>query len=688
MTKFRAFNSALISVALLLSWGSAANAQQINDITGTNSAEDMACLVFISAIFIGNQDCTYNEVHPFIASITWSGPIFSAGYYPVGGSPFDVGSTPQCDNSPIPPVLIDCPQPADGKADFPIGGTVTIDDQGTPCTADDTIAAAIALGAATRAATGGGDGRIEETWGDGGVVFNIDPTTVSTATPNGGGCDYVIASQGMPPLLQQGGVDDYPADDTGNGSPGFCDASAPVAMASWNPGPQFGPIDTTNCVAPGGATPPGCDGTGNIGAVINVTVDGSWSCTELGTTSPACDPGAGSQFTGSRAILENALISVSIDGNGDITAARMFANNEDKTLDSAPLYSNVWDGAVLDFTGTCNNCAGGAPVAGDDGPYSILEGSADAPLGPPTTGTNDTGWTNNVTITVTVPPTLGTATPIGSGGPAMDTNFNYLPNLAATGPDTFTYQVDDGVTQETAVVSIDIQADIPPVANPGTGPDIDTQGVAPDSTSGDLNVTSIQPPIDMGNTPSTVTAVAAGASDAGTCAANGTTVTFTPDAATFVGTGVCDYTIEDAQMETATSTVTFDIPNALPAISDTSAGESPSDQPVTVDLSGSITLGNGDAAQNPLTVTTDATDGSCTLTGTDLTYTPDAGFEGPDACTVTITDGNGDTDEGIIDLIIAAGQSTEGLPGGSSATDLWTLSMLLGLPLLRRRRRS
>jgi hypothetical protein len=648
----------------------------------------MACLVFISAIFIGSQDCTYNEVHPFVASVTWGGPIFSAGYYPVGSSPFETGtSTPECDDRNNMPV-IPCPQPGDAKADFGITGTVTIDDLGTPCDADDTITATIALDAATRAATGGGEGRLEETWGDGDVVFNMAATTVSTATPNGGGCDYVIASQGMPPLLQQGGVDDYPADDTGNGSPGFWDASTPVAMASWNPGPQFGPIDETNCVAPGGATPPGCDGTGNVGAEILVTVGPSWSCTEIDTDTPQCvaDPDGGSTFVGSRSILENTLVSVSIDAAGDITAARMFANNEGKTLDSAPLYENTWDGAVLDFTGTCNNCAGGAAVAGDDGPYPVLQGSLNNSLN---TGANDTGWTDPATITLNAAPDNGgTATPAGTPGDATLVTFDYTPALAFSGVETFTYDVNDGVNPAaTATVTVNVEADNLPVANPGTGPDISTQGVAPDSVSGDLDITTIAGN-ELGNAPSTVTAVTAGASDAGACSANGTTVTFTPDAATFVGTGVCDYTIEDTQMDMATSTVTFDIPNALPAITDTSAGESVADEPVTVDLTAAITLGNGDAAQNPLTVSTDATDGSCTLTGNDLTYTPDAGFSGPDECTVTITDGNLDTADAVIDFLIAAGQSTVGLPGGSSATDLWTLSMLLGLPLLRRRRRS
>jgi hypothetical protein len=661
MTKFRAFNSALISVALLLSWGSALNAQTTNDITGTNSASGDACLVAIAGIFLGGLDCTSDATEPSpLGAVGWIGPIFSAGYYLPGTSPFDLGGPPTA------------PAPGDNKSPIAITGTVTIDDLGTPCDADDTIAASIALDAGTRAATGGAAGRLEESWGDGGIAFNIAATTVTSAAANGGGgCDYEIASMGMPPLMQIGGADAYPSDLDNptvpmTASP-IWDAPIAVPIGSWNPAG---------------------DGTGNVGASITVVTDGSWSCVENGTDGTQCDlGGGGSHFNGTRAVLENALIAISTDGGGDITSARMYANNEGMTLFTPPLTTNAWDGALLDFTGTCNNCGGGSAVAGDDA-YSVLENSLATSLD---TGANDTGWTGAPTVALNqVPDNGGTATVVPNADAALVT-FDYTPALNFSGEEIFTYDISTATDPlATATVTVTVEADIPPVANPGTGPAISTQGVTPDSASGALDITTIAGN-DLGNTPSTVSAVTAGASDAGTCSANGTTVTFTPDAATFVGTGVCDYTIEDAQTETATSTVTFDIPNALPAITDTSAGESPADEPVTVDLSGSITLGNGDAAQNPLTVTTDATDGSCTLTGTDLTYTPDAGFEGPDECTVTITDGNLDSADAVIDFLIAAAPSnegTEGLPGGSSAVDLWTLSMLLGLPLLRRRRRS
>ena len=61
----------------------------------------------------------------------------------------------------------------DPKYNVPLRGTVTVDDKGTPCDADDTLAADIAYGAATRNFAGGPGTRGEETWGDGDLGFEL-----------------------------------------------------------------------------------------------------------------------------------------------------------------------------------------------------------------------------------------------------------------------------------------------------------------------------------------------------------------------------------------------------------------------------------------------------------------------------------------------------------------------------------
>ncbi len=93
-------------------------------------------------------------------------------------------------------------------------------------------------------------------------------------------------------------------------------------------------------------------------------------------------------------------------------------------------------------------------------------------------------------------------------------------------------------------------------------------------------------------------------------------------------------------------------------------------------------------------MTTDGTNGSCTLSAADatgtLTYTPNAGYTGADSCILSLTDGDGDdpadTDTATIDITVNAADDIT-LPGGSSSMDLWSLSLLGSLPLLMRRRR-
>ena len=63
---------------------------------------------------------------------------------------------------------------------------------------------------------------------------------------------------------------------------------------------------------------------------------------------------------------------------------------------------------------------------------------------------------------------------------------------------------------------------------------------------------------------------------------------------------------------------------------------------------------------------------------------------GDDSCVVRLTDGDGDSDDGTFNFTVEAvddGGDGIKLPGGSSSLDLWSLTLLGALPLLRRRRR-
>ena len=130
--------------------------------------------------------------------------------------------------------------------------------------------------------------------------------------------------------------------------------------------------------------------------------------------------------------------------------------------------------------------------------------------------------------------------------------------------------------------------------------------------------------------------------------------------------------------------ITVTIPNVTPILGD---GAITTDQDTaSTPRALVITPGNGSVAQHTLVVTTAATNGTCVISGTSLTYTPDAAFFGSDSCVVTITDGDGSQDTGAFSITVTEVSSALELPGGGGALDLWSLSLLGALPLLRRRR--
>jgi len=249
------------------------------------------------------------------------------------------------------------------------------------------------------------------------------------------------------------------------------------------------------------------------------------------------------------------------------------------------------------------------------------------------------------------------------------------------------------VPDDTATVTVTVTNEVP-TAGPGTITSISTVGFDPSTRTGTFNAATGN---NLGDAPSAVTATGA---TLGSTSVVGTTVTYTPLATFFQGSDTFSYTITDADDETATNTVTVTIADALPTVAaatiTTTADTASAPRTLT------FTLGNGSAAQHPLTVSTAAANGTCALssatavTGTTVTYTPNAGYTGGDSCVITIIDenGTGDTATGTITITVNAAPGSGGggggglLPGGSGAFDPWSLALLAGLPLLGRLRAS
>jgi hypothetical protein len=237
---------------------------------------------------------------------------------------------------------------------------------------------------------------------------------------------------------------------------------------------------------------------------------------------------------------------------------------------------------------------------------------------------------------------------------------------------------------DTAEVTVDIENQLP-VATAGAI-SISTAGADPNDTSGSVNVTTITGN-SVGDTPAVVTV--SGVSN-GTATVSGTTITFEPAAGFFAGTTTFQYSIADEDGEEDGSDVTVTIADVAPTLAN---GAGAGNQDALVNASAAFIAGNGTVAQHTLAVQTQALNGSCAaaVSGSNVvvTYTPNSGYTGPDSCVVRLRDGDGDPDDGTFTYTINAtggGGSGISLPGGSSAIDPWSLLLLGGLPLLRRRR--
>lgn len=320
--------------------------------------------------------------------------------------------------------------------------------------------------------------------------------------------------------------------------------------------------------------------------------------------------------------------------------------------------------------------------ANDDSASTRLNTATNIPI-----GANDLGFTDPVTVTIVVPPNQGGGAVAAASGAAAGQTVAYTPAAALGTPtytETFTYQMTDGTLTDSGVVTVTVNNAVPD-AKVGAIT-ISTAGVAPLNATGSFTAPGAGGSLGDGGT---VTINPQGSK--GTATVVGSAITYTvSDAAFFTGTDNFTYVITDTDGETDSGVVTVTIPAVTPTLANgaitTASGTA------SAPLALVFTPGNGTLAQHTLAVTGLAGKGTCALSGTSVTYTPNAGSTGSDSCIVTITDenGTGQSDTGTISLTITGGGGGGGgaqLPS-SGAVDLWSLTLLAGLPLLRRRRRA
>jgi len=290
--------------------------------------------------------------------------------------------------------------------------------------------------------------------------------------------------------------------------------------------------------------------------------------------------------------------------------------------------------------------------AEDDGPVNVQQ---EVPTSIDVLA-NDVGFADPVTVTVSTPPTKGTATVIGTvPGNQAGITIQYTSNAAVTGADSFVYTIDDGTNSDTATVSVEILA---------FGANDDTATTKRNSAAIDINVGAN----DAGFT-DPVTLTIAVAPDAGGTAtppggtvaiANGiisyTPATTAPGTATYTETFT--YQVTDAATQTDTAVVTVTVTNTIPNAVGGATSAISTQGAAPAGLTGTFTApGSGGSlgdAPSVVSVSTQGTKGNATVAGNVITYTvTDAAFfSGTDGFSYTITDADGETSSADVTVTI------------------------------------
>lgn len=257
-----------------------------------------------------------------------------------------------------------------------------------------------------------------------------------------------------------------------------------------------------------------------------------------------------------------------------------------------------------------------APQAANDS-YTVAEGGT-------LTISAGSGVLANDTDADPLTATLGTTTTNGVLNFSSDGSFTYTHNGGETTTDTFTYTASDG-TETSGVATVTIT--VTPVND---APTADNKTASTnENTAVGITLSGSDPESD----PLTFS-LASGPSN-GTVSISGSTATYTPTTG-FSGTDTFTYTANDGTVSSAAATVTVTVvaDNAAPVASNVSA--------LTLeDTAITIVLSATDADNDPLTfaIATQPSNGTISLSGSSVEYTPAANFNGSDSFTFTANDG-------------------------------------------------
>jgi hypothetical protein len=276
-----------------------------------------------------------------------------------------------------------------------------------------------------------------------------------------------------------------------------------------------------------------------------------------------------------------------------------------------------------------------APIARDD--------SAATSFGQPVTIavlTNDSDPDSDLLVIASVGvPAHGTASISGQG-------VRYVPTPGYSGPDSFTYVIDDGhggSATATVTITVAAQPNRTPVARADAATVTSGQIVTVDVLANDTDIDG-----------DALTVIALGTPLHGAVAIFGNQVQYAPTAG-YAGADAFTYTISDGRGGSASATVTINVvplPNRPPvAVNDAAATTFAAS--VTI----AVLANDSDPDGDPLTITatTPPAFGSIVVAGGSIIYTANAaGIVGTDTFTYTISDGRGGTATATVVVTVTA----------------------------------
>lgn len=257
---------------------------------------------------------------------------------------------------------------------------------------------------------------------------------------------------------------------------------------------------------------------------------------------------------------------------------------------------------------------------------------------------------DSLTFSIVTDPTSGTLS-------GTLPNLTYTPNANSNGSDTFVFKANDG-TVDSAPVTVTIN-----VAPVNDAPTVNSQTVEGTEDT-PVSITLVANDIEG----SSLTYEIVGGPGSGTLSGTAPNLTYTPNA-NFFGSDSFTVRVNDGELNSTNATVVINVAgvnDAPVAVAQTVV--------LTQDTSTSITLTGTDADGDSLTYSrlTAPTKGTLTGSAPNFTYTPNAGYVGPDSFTFRVNDGTVNSATATVSIQV----TSDGNIKGTTKKDAFTITAI------------